>query len=128
MTTTREHERVYEYPVNALHSTVLGYATSSKGGKQLWAELDWRGVFKDGGIPDWQYLHVRCYYNRDQDGPPPVPLRYRREYRVRCLHYPGTRWRRGIVTAVEVVKRRGKWFWIVTTSKKPTPASERSAG
>ena len=115
--------RTFEYPVNSLHSTVLGYTATSQYGKQLWGELDWRGVSQDGGTHIFnpaggEYLHVRVKYDCDQDGPQPCPVSNRRFYRVRCTHEIGTKRRGGIVQNVKVIKRSRHWFWIVDVAKQ----------
>ena len=70
-------------------------------------------IFNPAGV---MYLHVRVKYDADEDGPRPCPLKDRRWYHVRCRHEIGSKWRGGIVKDVNVVKRRGKWFWGVTVS------------
>ena len=113
-----ETTRIYVYPVNARHSTVLGYTATSAFGKSLWDELDWRGVYQDGGthlfnLAGGEYLHVRVKYDAEQDG---RSLKHRRWYRVRCVHEIGTKWRGGIVQGVQVEQRARQWFWIVAVN------------
>jgi hypothetical protein len=43
--------RTFVYPVEAKHSTVLGYGATSQMGKKLWASLVWAGVLA-GGLCD----------------------------------------------------------------------------
>jgi hypothetical protein len=98
------------YPVEANHSTVLGYGATSKAGKPMWAALVWAGARKDGGAhmmnpTGGEYLHVRV-----------KPLTDGCWYRVRCSHSRGNRWRGGVVENVEVKQKRGKWHWHVTVS------------
>lgn len=118
---TKTQNKIYEYPVNASHSTVLGYATTSIAGKGLWDELDWRGVREDGGSHIFNpagggYLHVRV-----------MPEKYerllceRRWYRVRCCHRIGSKWRGGVVADVRVKKRGKKWIWIVDVEQSEVP-------
>ncbi|MEE8427058.1 MAG: hypothetical protein V3S15_07205 [Woeseiaceae bacterium] len=106
----------YEYPVDVKHSTVLGYTATSNNGRRLWDELDWRGVRTDGGThfmnpAGGEYLHVRV----KPEGKHERLVKDRRWYRVRCRHEIGTKWRRGIVRDVEVIKRGQWWYWLVTT-------------
>ena len=114
--------KTYEYPINENHSTVLGYTATSKFGRKLWDELDWRGVRQDGGQhfmnqSGGEYLHVRCKYNPDQDGRKPVPLSHRRWYRVRCRHEIGTKWRAGHVADVKVKKSGKRWLWSIIVAE-----------
>ena len=109
-------EKRFEYPVDAKHSTVLGYETTSKVGRHLWDELDWRGAWQYGGQhfmnpAGGEYLEVRV----KPEGKYERLLLDRRWYRVRCRHEIGTVWRGATVTNVTVVKRKGHWFWIVAT-------------
>ena len=106
----------YEYPVDVKHSTVLGYTVTSKNGRRLWDELDWRGVRDDGGTHfmnpcGGEYLHVRVKPEAKYER----LLKERRWYRVRCRHEIGTKWRGGIVTDVKVAKRKGQFYWIIET-------------
>jgi len=108
--------RTYVYPVEAKHSTVLGYGTQSQMGKKLWATLHWPGAWKDGGAhllnpTGGDYLHVKV-----------KPLADGCWYRVRCAHYVGNRWRGGTVQKVEVIKQRNKWHWRVTVSSNDEPS------
>lgn len=111
-------EAVFGYPVNETHSTVLGYSAKSKHGKHLWDELDWRGVLEDRGEhlfnpAGGSYLHVRCKYDSQHDGPKPCPVSNRRWYRVRCSHEIGSSWRGGVVKNVTVERRNNQWWWVV---------------
>ena len=114
--------RTLVYPVEAKHSTVLGYGATSQAGKPLWAALVWAGARKDGGAhmmnpTGGEYLHVRV-----------KPLTDGCWYRVRCSHYIGNRWRGGVVENVEVKQKRGKWHWRVTVSSNDQAQARRTGG
>lgn len=94
---------------------------TSKTGAIYWAELDWKATRKDGGQhmmnpAGGDYLHVRCKYSRDMDGPRPCPLDHRRWYRVRCAIAIGCRWRGSVVTAVNLRREKRAWVWEVISS------------
>lgn len=86
------------------HTSVLGERCSTATGRRLWAELDFREWYPDDSIPEWTYLHVKCF----EDG---------KVYRVRCWYYPGDKLSGGIVKDVRVAMRDGKLCWLVRVEK-----------
>ena len=104
---------IYTYPVNALHSTVLGYSPLTKYGRSFWDALDWEHVQVDSGKHAFNpaggyYLHVSAKLAEGD-------IVY---YRVRCAHEIGTSWRRGVVKNVGLAMTRGEWEWVVTVGVK----------
>lgn len=110
------------YPVSDRNSTVLGYGALSRYGARLWRELDWRAAYKDGGVHilnpcGGAYLHVRCRWSRDMDGPS-KRLKDRRWYRVRCRHAIGRKFRGLVIKSVDVALKNGRWFWLLSATRK----------